>query len=409
LCCTSLAQQKPLKVFLLIGQSNMQGHAHVRTLDHLALNDDTKPVLAEIVDDQGKPRKIDDVWISYLSAGGVKSGPLTTGFGASEDKIGPELTFGINMQKRLGEPILIIKSAWGGKSLNTDFRPPSAGPYVFNQAALERFENQNKNVEIIKAEKVKATGVFYAKTINHIKETLANIDKIVPDYREDQGFELAGVVWFQGWNDMVDSGTYPRRNEEGGYRRYSENLVHFIRDIRKDLESPELPFVIGVMGVGGPTEKYSKQQQRYKTVHQGFRNAMAAPAKTEEFRGNVVNVLTEQCWDLELDSAVRKHDQLRALVKRLVKKEDIDSLASQLASEGASEEDLKQELSQLKDRRDFERTVTTRLLQAKLSKRENEILNKGKSNAAFHYLGSAKIMTCIGKKFAESMPLEPQD
>ena len=44
-------------------------------------------------------------------------------------KIGPEFTFGIYMEKELKEPILIIKTAWGGRSLNTEFRPPSAGPY----------------------------------------------------------------------------------------------------------------------------------------------------------------------------------------------------------------------------------------------------------------------------------------
>jgi alpha-galactosidase len=37
------------------------------------------------------------------------------------------------MDAALAEPVLIIKAAWGGKSLHTDFRPPSAGPYVLNE------------------------------------------------------------------------------------------------------------------------------------------------------------------------------------------------------------------------------------------------------------------------------------
>ena len=122
---------KPLKVFILMGQSNMQGHAHIRTLPHLGMDTTTQPILKQIVDGDGAPRLINDVWISYLSSSGVRSGQLTTGFGASEDKIGPELTFGIYMQQRLQEPILIIKTAWGGKSIHTDFRPPSAGDFVF--------------------------------------------------------------------------------------------------------------------------------------------------------------------------------------------------------------------------------------------------------------------------------------
>lgn len=35
--------------------------------------------------------------------------------------------------------------------------------------------------------------------------------------------------------------------------------------------------------------------------------------------------------------------------------------------------------------------------------REREILEKGVSNAEYHYLGSAKIMACIGKAFADAM------
>ncbi len=57
-------------------------------------------------------------------------GKLTAGFGAPENKIGPEFTFGLTMEKLLNEPVLIIKTAWGGRSLHTDFRPPSAGAFV---------------------------------------------------------------------------------------------------------------------------------------------------------------------------------------------------------------------------------------------------------------------------------------
>ena len=49
-------------------------------------------------------------------------------------------------EPELNEPILIIKTAWGGKSLNTDFRPPSAGPYEFNESQLEGFKKQGKEI-----------------------------------------------------------------------------------------------------------------------------------------------------------------------------------------------------------------------------------------------------------------------
>ena len=400
------AQDKPLKVYLLVGQSNMQGHAHVKTLAHMGMDESMKAVLEEIQDSSGTPKVVDDVWISYLSAGVEKSGPLTTGFGAADDKIGPELTFGIYMQKRLGEPILIIKTAWGGKSINTDFRPPSAGPYVFHDAVLERLEKRGQDIDKIKADKVKATGAYYRDTVAHVKKVLSNIEEVVPGYKESQGYELAGLVWFQGWNDMVDSGTYPRRGEPGGYNAYSEVLTHMIRDFRKDLDAPELPFVIGVMGVNGPTEQYTKQQQRYKKIHQGFRDAMAAPAMQEEFKSNVVNVLTEHYWDMELDRLVSRESTIRGTARRLAKSGDSEKIIEAFAGGEEPSPAAKEELETLMKSRKFERVLAEKMLSKEFSEREMLILKNGKSNAAFHYFGCAKIMAGIGKGFADAMPID---
>ncbi len=74
---------------------------------------------------------------------------------------------------------------------------------------------------------------------------------MVSGYDALQGYELAGFVWLQGWNDMVDGHTYPAHGQPGRFALYSEWLAQFIRDVRRDLNAPKLPFVIGVMGVGG--------------------------------------------------------------------------------------------------------------------------------------------------------------
>jgi alpha-galactosidase len=405
-CCTTAAQEKPLKVFILVGQSNMQGHAHVRTLPHIGMDPATKPILDEILDERDEPRIIANVWISYRSSDGVKSGPLTTGYGADEHKIGPELTFGIYMQKRLQEPILIIKAAWGGKSLNTDFRPPSAGPCEFDESVLNRLREQGKDIEAIKAEKQEATGVCYRQTIDHVHAVLANIKSVYPDYDEKTGYELAGLVWFQGWNDMVDGGTYPRREDAGGYDAYSTVLCHLIRDFRKDLTAPNLPFVIGVMGVGGPTEKYSPAQQRYKKVHQNFRDAMAAPARMKEFEGNVVAVLTEDCWDEELGAILARDDEIRNRVNRFKKEDRLEDLAREFNGNRELSGDDRQVFDKLQKEGKLEQVLMERMRTGTFTVREYEILQLGKSNAEFHYLGCSKIMACIGKAFAEAMPVE---
>lgn len=373
----STTASRPLKVFILAGQSNMEGHAHVRTLEHLAMNDETKPMLTDIQNSDRTPKVHEQVWISYLSGNGIKQGQLTTGFGASEEKIGPELTFGIYLHQKLREPILIIKTAWGGKSLHTDFRPPSAGPFKFREEQLEQFRKQGKDLAKIVDEKGKATSAHYRLMLEHIRSVLSDIKVVYPGYDQQAGYELSGFVWFQGWNDMVDGSVYPDRGQAGGYDEYSLNLAHFIRDVRRDLNSPQLPFVIGVMGVGGPTANYGLEQQRYVAIHQSFRDAMAAPAKLPEFQGNVVNVLTEKYWDSQLSELYSRRESLKQKAAQ-------QSRAQKLSPEAAKQ-------------------VETQILTEAISNRENDLLKNGVSNAEYHYLGSARILGGIGKGFAEAM------
>lgn len=376
----ALAEADPLRVFILAGQSNMQGHAQVRTFEHIGMDPATKPLLAEMQNADGSPKVCERVWISSIGcAEAEQTGKLTTGFGSSQNgpKIGPEYTFGITIEKFVDGPILLIKTSWGGKSLNTDFRAPSAGPYVFNEQQLASFQKEGKDFAAIKAEKEMATGVNYRMMIEHVKSVLADVKRVVPTYDASQGVELAGFVWFQGWNDMVDSSTYPKRDSPGGYDAYSDVMIHFIRDVRKDLNAPKLPFVIGVLGVGGPTSEYGPDQQRYKATHDNFRAAMAAPAKLPEFRGNVATVLAEKYWDLELTAAKAKENEIKQRAKKLATDKGMKP-----AEEKAFQDKMRAE---------------------GLTERERMVLEKGISNLEFHYLGSAKILGGIGKGFAEAM------
>ena len=376
------AAPKPLKIYLLVGQSNMQGHAAERTLEHLGMDPKTAPLLKAIRNPDGTAKLQRDVWISSIEPSlesGEKHGRLTVGYGAGGrgPKIGPELTFGITMQNHVGEPILLIKTSWGGKSLNTDFRPPSAGPYEFNQQQLENFKKRGKDVAEARKEKTERTGVYYRLMLEHIHKVLADIRRVYPDYDAKAGYELAGFVWFQGWNDMVDGSTYPTRGQPGSYDAYSKNLAHFIRDVRRDLKSPKLPFVIGVMGAGGPIAKYGPDQKRYAGIHGEFRKAMAAPAKLPEFKGNVTAVFTENYWDLQLSELVNRNGKVNAKRRELAKDQALT-----------------------REQRDKAVANYTAKL---FTKRELKILQTGTSNAAYHYLGSAKILAQIGKAFANAL------
>ena len=335
------ALAKPLKVFILAGQSNMEGHAAISTFDYIGKDPLTAPLLKEMRNLDGSPRVCDQVWMSYLtgpydgSANGEGLGKLTAGFGARGDQptkmcsnIGPEFTFGIYIEKELNEPILIIKTAWGGRSLNTEFRPPSAGPYMLPQVIQEEWDRHPQGAHGIpkledrkkwRAEKDAASGAFYRMMMDHVKMVLADPKRVCPAYDTKNGYELAGFVWLQGFNDLVDGTTYPGPDKPGKYDLYSDLLAQFIRDVRKDLSAPKMPFVIGVLGVGGMGD------------HQVFRKAMAAPADMPEFRGNVVAVETAPFWDHAIEVAESKQGKYN----------DIVSVAKTLKTDGTINRDRK--------------------------------------------------------------------
>ena len=372
----SQAAARPLKVFILAGQSNMQGHANVSTFDSMADDPKTAPILKELRHADGTPRVCRDVWISSIGCAGddttEQTGQLTVGFGASTAEIGPELTFGIYLEKRLGGPILIIKTAWGGKDLHTDFRPPSAGPFVWSDFEFHARQNRGDDMEKDKAEKIKATGVYYRLMIEQVRRVLADIPRVDPQYDPKEGYELDGFVWFQGFNDLVSTWTYDRGAQPGGYDLYGQFLADFIRDVRKDLAAPKLPFVIGIMGIDGVQADPSQLN---------FRQAEAAPASLPEFNGTVAAVPTASYWDSELGT-------LRARLEANWPKVD----ARVVEEAGKNPKMTSEELSAFK----------TKITDEAFTPEERKRL-LGASNGGYHYLGAAKILAQIGKAFAEAM------
>ena len=255
-------EKKPLRVYILVGQSNMVGTGAISTIDYIGDDPATAPLLKSILNEEGKPKTCERVWISslngkYRTYGGEGFGKLSPGYGLRredptkhDDCIGPEYTFGITMEQNYDGPILIIKTAWGGKSLHIEYRPPSAGEYQLPDELVERFRDRG-DLEAKQAEVREYSGKYYRYMIEHVKKVLGDIKRVCPDYDQKAGYELAGFVWFQGWNDYVATAQYPQSDGDQQFASYSDLLCHFIRDVRKDLKAPELPFVIGVIGVNG--------------------------------------------------------------------------------------------------------------------------------------------------------------
>ncbi|MCH2160734.1 MAG: sialate O-acetylesterase [Phycisphaerales bacterium] len=239
-----------VKVFLLAGQSNMEGKGAVNTLAWLGEDEQHGHLLKTIQNEDGEWREGDDVWIDYLG----RRGKLGVGYGSKGGphgpRIGPEYGFGMVVGQQFDEPVLLVKAAWGGKDVANDFRAPgSEGP-----------------------------GEFYTKTVKHLESVLANMDEHFPALA-GRTPEIAGIVWFQGWNDMVNA----EKREA-----YTENLAQMLRDLRRDIGCPDCPVVIGELGAGG--DKPSKNVAK-------FREAQAAVAKMPEFNGQVRFVETAKFWD----------------------------------------------------------------------------------------------------------------
>ena len=265
LCILAFANhsQAQIRVFILAGQSNMQGKGSIEHLEKLLADDATKATYQHLrADDQWVER--DDVFIRYLD----QNGKLTVGYGTPTNRFGPELQFGHAMGDKFSEPVLIIKCAWGGRALAVRFRPPSRGKGDYTQRNRKTKEKEPVPDEVY--------GEAYRDTIKIAKETLANVRTFVP--QSDGKYELAGFVFFQGFNDVID---------DKKVSEYGENLVNLIRDVRKDLDAPKLPFVIGELG-----QQSAKPEKRHAAKHLGFRAIQSDVAKLHEFQGNVAYAQT---------------------------------------------------------------------------------------------------------------------
>ena len=255
--------KSPLKVFILAGQSNMEGQGVIKmnpqrnggkgSLEYMCKDSKMAWRTRHMVDADGNWVVRKDVWIWYLD----RKGGLTAGFGANDTLIGPEFGFGHGVGEALDEQLLLIKTAWGGKSLAVDFRPPSSGGQV---------------------------GPYYQRMLEHVKEVLGNLKTLFPQY-DSKGYEIAGFGWHQGWNDRVD---------QAYNDAYEENMANFIRDIRKALGVKNLPFVIAETGMTGHGETHPRALSLMR--------AQAAVAEHEEFKGNVAFVGTKDLYRLKEES-----------------------------------------------------------------------------------------------------------
>ena len=273
------------KVFILAGQSNMQGKGGVEIGRNPNNPSDTNfsggygslrymlnkspnqyGYLADPVNPAGSNPgwiKRSDVAVTYWSGGGAsdvpnptsaaRAGDLDPFFGNNGEgptgvngRIGPEYSFGLVVGSQLGDPVLILKYAFGGKSLAGDFRPPSA---VTKRGGT--------------------VGAYYTGMIARVNAALSALPA--------DSYEIAGFAWHQGWND---------RSSTTFANEYEDNMADLIRDLRIAWNAPHLPVTIGTTGMAN----VDQSADGLKVIN--AQAAVANPTLYPEFAGTVVTVDT---------------------------------------------------------------------------------------------------------------------
>ncbi|MEC7585154.1 MAG: sialate O-acetylesterase [Planctomycetota bacterium] len=271
---------KRVKVFLLLGQSNMLGFGKIgpatdaRSLEYAVQQDGRYPFL---VDEEGawtERKDVRNVRVMVGRGGGMRvfNNEWLTVTGKN---IGPEVGIGHHLGNHFDEPVLILKSCIGNRSLGWDLLPPGSKRFEEGDKVYAGYKDSPDSWD--KGTKPKAINWYAGKQYD---DDIANAKKVLKDlkkyYPRARGVEIAGFFWWQGAKDCGNA---------VHAERYEENLVRLIEQLRKDFKAPKAKFVCATLGnvkegAGGNAGKVLEGQ-------------MAVDGETgrhPKFKGNVATV-----------------------------------------------------------------------------------------------------------------------
>lgn len=234
-----------------------------------------------LIDKDGNWVSRDDVWYKGVVTATANKW-LGIGCGAGDGQIGPELGFGHMVGNFHDEPVLILKTSQGNRSLAWDFLPPGSERYEVGDMVYAGYGDKcpswKKGEQPVEVNWY--AGKQYDDCVNAAKEVLKNFDASFPHWK-GRGYEIAGFAWFQGHKDT---------GSEVTAARYEQNLVKLIHSLRKDFDAPNAPFVVatgcGNEGREGPG----------LTVAEAQLAVDGDKGKYPEFKGNVKSVDVRDYW-----------------------------------------------------------------------------------------------------------------
>jgi hypothetical protein len=294
---------KPVKVFILLGQSNMVGMGQIAGKDgSLEYAVKEKKKYPYLVDEAGNWIERKDVRYVFMMAGG-RGGPQKNDEWMTVAKcrtIGPEFGIGHSLGNTIDAPVMVLKSCIGNRSLGWDLLPPGSERFTVvkkDKTGVEKtevyagYKDAPPSWEADPA-KGKATapppwlgkdgkpigwyaGKQYDDDVSLAKNVLAELDKHYPGATK---YEVAGFFFWQGEKDLGD--VVHAEN-------YEKNLVNFIKALRKDFNAPNAKFVLGTLGEA--TKGIGGNEGLILNAHLAVDGASG---KHPEFKGNVATVYT---------------------------------------------------------------------------------------------------------------------
>jgi hypothetical protein len=274
---------KPVKVFILLGQSNMLGFGKSTPEDKngtLSYAVKTKKKYPHLVDDQGNWTKRNDVRYVQVMHRNGKMSTLRNEWLTVKGNIGPELQFGHILGDALDEPVLVPKSCIGNRSLGWDLLPPGSKQFEFEGKIYAGHKQSplswDKGTEPIPIKWY--AGKQYDDDIANAKKVMAKIGAYYPGATR---CELAGFVWWQGHKDQNPA--------HAG--RYEQNLVQLIKTLRRDFDGPDAKFVLATIAFNGWALKGPGL-----TVANAQLAVSGETGRYPEFAGNVKTVEARDYW-----------------------------------------------------------------------------------------------------------------
>ncbi len=294
---------KPVQVFILLGQSNMVGLGKIAgdkegTLEHAVKE---KKKYSYLVDEAGNWSERTDVrYVRVMDGRGGGTQLFNNEWMTVKTcrTIGPEFGIGHPVGNAIDAPVMILKSCIGNRSLGWDLLPPGSERYEFvtkDKQGAEKtlvYAGYKDRPDSWEMDKAKGTatepppwldkagkvidwyaGKQYDADVAKAKKVLEELDKYYPAATK---YEVAGFFFWQGEKDCGNA---------GHASRYEQNLVRFIKQLRKDFNAPDAKFVLATLGEstrgsGGPGGMVLDAQLAVD----------GTSGKYPEFKGNVATI-----------------------------------------------------------------------------------------------------------------------